>query len=92
MSFRIIYTPGYNRRAARFLRRNPDLLPQYEKTLKLLELDPFHPSLRLHRLKGTLHDLHSVSINVSYRITMEFLFQDQEIIPIDVGSHDEVYG
>jgi len=92
MSFRIIYTPGYNKRAAKFLRRHPDLLPQYEKTLKLLELDPFHPSLRLHRLKGALHDFHSVSINISYRITMELVLQGQEIIPIDVGSHDEVYG
>lgn len=91
MSFRVIYTPGYNKRAARFLRRHPDLLPQYEKTLKLLELDPFHPSLRLHRLKGPLSELHSVSINLSYRITLELVLQGREIIPIDVGSHDEVY-
>lgn len=87
MSFRIIYTPGYNKRAARFLRRHPDLLPHYEKTLKLLELDPFHPSLRLHRLNGALSELHSVSINISYRITLELVLHGQEIIPIDVGSH-----
>ena len=91
MSFRIVYTPGYNRRAARFIKRHPDLLSQYEKTLKLLEVDPFHPSLRLHRLKGALSEIHSVSINVSYRITLELLIQDQTIIPLDVGSHDEVY-
>jgi mRNA-degrading endonuclease YafQ of YafQ-DinJ toxin-antitoxin module len=91
MSFRVIYTPGYNKRAARFLRRHPDLLPQYEKTLRLLELDPFHPSLRLHRLKGPLSELHSVSINISYRITLELVLQGREIIPIDVGSHDEVH-
>jgi mRNA-degrading endonuclease YafQ of YafQ-DinJ toxin-antitoxin module len=92
MSFRIVYTPAYNRRAARFLKRHPDLLPQYGKTLKLLELDPFHPSLRLHRLKGSLSDLHSVSINISYRVTLELILKEGQIIPIDVGSHDEVYG
>ncbi len=70
MNFRIVYTPAYNRRAARFLKRHPDLLPQYEKTLKLLELDPFHPSLRLQLLKGSLNDLHSVSINITYRIIL----------------------
>jgi mRNA-degrading endonuclease YafQ of YafQ-DinJ toxin-antitoxin module len=91
MRFRIIYTPSYNRRAARFLKRHPELFPQYEKTLQLLELDPFHPSLRLHRLKGPLSELHSVSINISYRITLELILQEGEIIPIDVGSHDEVY-
>jgi toxin HigB-1 len=91
VSFRIIYTSGYNRRAARFLKRHPDILPQYEKTLKLLEINPFHPSLRLHRLKGTLSELHSVSINISYRITLELIIRDEQIIPLDVGSHDEVY-
>lgn len=91
MSFRIVYTPGYNRRAARFLKKHPDLSAQYEKVLKLLELDPFHPSLRLHRLKGPLKELLSVSINVSYRISLELIIQDRKIIPVDIGSHDDIY-
>jgi len=91
VSFRIVYTPGYNRRAARFLKRHPEILSQYEKVLKLLEINPFHPSLRRHRLKGPLSPLHSVSINISYRITMEFILDDRRIIPVDIGSHDEVY-
>jgi toxin HigB-1 len=91
MNFRIIYTPGYNKRAARFIRKHPELVSQYEKTLKLLEIDPFHPSLRLHRLRGRLCELHSVSINISYRVTLELILQDHEIVPVDVGSHDEVY-
>ena len=91
MNFRIIYTPGYNKRAARFIRKHPDLVSQYEKTLKLLEIDPFHPSLRLHRLRGRLSELHSISINISYRITLELVLQGHEIVPVDVGSHDEVY-
>jgi mRNA-degrading endonuclease YafQ of YafQ-DinJ toxin-antitoxin module len=91
VSFRIIYTPGYNRRAARFLKKHLDLLPQYEKALKLLEINPFHPSLRMHRLKGSLSELHSVSINISYRITMALILDDRQIIPLDIGGHDGVY-
>lgn len=91
MSFRILYTDSYVKRAARFIKRHPDLLPQYEKTLKLLELNPFHPSLRLHRLKGPLQDLHSVSINISYRITLEFILDERTIIPVNVGKHGEIY-
>lgn len=91
MSFHIIYTHGYLKRATKFIKRHPELLPQYEKTLKLLELNPRHPSLRLHRLTGPLRDLHSVSINISYRITLEFLLEDGKIIPVSIGSHDEVY-
>lgn len=91
MSFRIIYTHSYLKRAAKFIKRHPELLAQYEKTLKLLELNPRHPSLRLHRLTGPLRDLHSVSINISYRITLEFLLEDGQIIPVSIGCHDEVY-
>ena len=91
MSFRIIYTPGYNRRAARFLKKHPELFPQYEKALKLLEINPFHPSLRLHRLQGPLNELYSVSINISYRVTLELILDEQQIILVDIGSHDEVY-
>ena len=91
MSFRVIYTKSYLKRATKFAKRHPDLLAQYEKALKLLELNPFHPSLRLHRLSGSLSDLHSISINISYRIILEFLIEDGKIILVNVGSHDEIY-
>ena len=91
MNYRLIYTKSYNKRAARFIKKHPELIGQYEKTLKLLELDPFHPSLRLHKLKERLSELHSVSINIAYRISIEFLLNEKTIIPVNVGSHDEVY-
>ncbi len=86
-----MFTERYERRAARFLRRHPDLRQSYRKTLLLLEADPHHPSLRLHALRGRLQGLHSVSINLSYRITLEVLIDGQLLIPIDIGSHDVVY-
>ena len=91
MTFKLIYTNSYIKRASKFAKRHPDLLSQYEKTLKILENDPNHPSLRLHPLKGTLKNLYSVFINVSYRITLEFFVTEKEIILVDVGHHDEVY-
>jgi mRNA-degrading endonuclease YafQ of YafQ-DinJ toxin-antitoxin module len=91
MSYRLVFTEHYTKRAMRFLKRHPDLEKQYLKTLQLLELNPHHPSLRLHPLSGKLHGLHSVSINLSYRITLELLIQDEAIIPVNVGDHDAVY-
>ncbi len=91
MSWTLVFTERYERRAARFLRRHPDLRQSYRKTLLLLEADPHHPSLRLHALRGRLQGLHSVSINLSYRITLEVLIDGQRLIPIDIGSHDVVY-
>jgi len=87
----ILYTDSYLKRAKKFIKKHPDLISQYEKTLKLLEINPYHPSLRLHRLRGKLSELYSVSINISYRITIFFIIQDDKIIPIDIGSHDEIY-
>ena len=56
-----------------------------------MELNINHPSLRLHKLSGRLNGLSSVSINVSYRITLELIIQDKDIIMINIGAHDEVY-
>jgi mRNA-degrading endonuclease YafQ of YafQ-DinJ toxin-antitoxin module len=91
MKYELVFTESYTRRAIRFLRRHPELRAQYQKTLELLQLNPFHPSLRLHKLSGPLADLDSVSINISYRITLEFLVSATTIIPVHVGRHDEVY-
>ncbi len=91
MNFTIIYTESYNKRVSKFLKKHPDLISQYEKALKILEKNPDHPSLRLHQLKGKLKDLHSISINISYRITLEFYITDKEIVLVNVGRHDDVY-
>lgn len=90
MSWSLLFTERYNRRAARFLRRHPEMREVYRKTLLLLEANPYLPSLRLHALRGRLERLHSGSINLSYRITLEVLMEGQTLIPIDIGSHDVV--
>lgn len=91
MKYKLVFTESYTRRAIKFLRRHPNLRTQYQRTLELLELDPSHPSLRLHKLKGEFRDLHSVFINYAYRITLEFLVEGKSILLVNVGSHDEVY-
>ncbi len=91
MSYTLVFTDQYNRRAARFLKRHPQLLVPYRKTLLLLQANPHHPSLRLHALGGKLSGLHSVSINLSYRITLELVVRDQQIVPVNVGDHQTVY-
>jgi mRNA-degrading endonuclease YafQ of YafQ-DinJ toxin-antitoxin module len=91
MTWQLIFTEQYNKRAAKFLRRHPDVQAQYAKTLELLMLNPHHPSLRLHRLSGRLEGLQSISINLKYRVTIEMIITDTEIVLINVGDHDAVY-
>jgi mRNA-degrading endonuclease YafQ of YafQ-DinJ toxin-antitoxin module len=91
MTWQLVFTNQYTRRAARFIKRHPEMEGVYSKALRLLEANPHHPSLRLHALKGKLEGLHSVSINMSFRITIEMIISDKDIILINVGDHDEVY-
>jgi len=91
MPFEIYYSQSYKKRERKFFQKHRNLLSKYEKMLRLLEADPFHPSLRLHRLQGKLQMLHSVSIDIQYRITIEFYIEDEKIIPVAIGTHEEVY-
>ena len=91
MKYKILYTKSYTKRASRFIRKHPELTGQYQKTLKLMEANPFHPSLRLHKLRGKFSELYSVSINIGYRITIELIFDKEIIVPVNVGAHSEIY-
>lgn len=91
MSYKIIRTDEYFKKLKKFIKKHPDALSRYVKTIELLEIDPYHPSLRLHKLKGKLGVYYSVSITMQYRIVIDFILSEKEIIPIDIGVHDEVY-
>ena len=91
MTWQLVFTEQYTRRAARFLKRHPEAAGVYAKALGLLEANPHHPSLRLHALKGKLSGLHSVSITMAYRITLELIVTEKDIILVNVGDHAEVY-
>ena len=91
MTYKLVFPDAYVRRAKKFFKKHPSLIGQYQKVLELLELNPHHPSLRLHKLSGRLSDLSSVSINLSYRIVLEMIIEGDEIILIDIGDHDHVY-
>ncbi|MEA2028951.1 MAG: plasmid stabilization protein [Campylobacterota bacterium] len=90
MSYQIIETDSYLKRLKKFFKKHPVVFERYAKTIKLLEIDPFHPSLRLHQLQGKLKAYHSVSITMQYRVVIDFIIEDDKIIPIDIGTHDKV--
>jgi mRNA-degrading endonuclease YafQ of YafQ-DinJ toxin-antitoxin module len=89
--FTLVWTATFERVARKFLRRHPELVGLFEDVLRQLETDPHAPKLRLHRLKGRHRDKHAVSLTYSYRIVLILRLTDDEIVLLDVGSHDEVY-
>ncbi len=91
MNYKIVRTDEYFKKLKKFIKKHPDVLERYIKAIELLEIDPYHPSLRLHKLQGKSNIYYSVSINMKYRVVIDFILQDNEIVPIDIGTHDEVY-
>jgi len=73
------------------MRKHRDLVLKYGKIIKILESNPHHPSLRLHKLQEKLGEYFSISIDMKYRVIIDFVIRENEIIPIDIGNHDEVY-
>jgi addiction module RelE/StbE family toxin len=69
--------------------------PLIEKTLRQLAEDPYHPSLRTHKLVGDLSDIWACSVDYNYRILFEFVQKSESdldaILLLNIGSHDEVY-
>ncbi|WP_204102621.1 MULTISPECIES: type II toxin-antitoxin system RelE/ParE family toxin [Spirulina sp. CCY15215] len=79
----------------RLIRKNPQLRLAIEETLRQLAEDPFHPSLRTHKLKGDFAESWSCSIDYSYRIIFEFVRdienEEEAVVLLNMGTHDEIY-
>jgi mRNA-degrading endonuclease YafQ of YafQ-DinJ toxin-antitoxin module len=91
MSFALVTTRHFERRARKFLRKHPDLRQALRDALDDLSRDPFQPKLKLHPLAGNLGGVQAVSLTYSYRVTLLVRVTEQELVLLDIGTHDEVY-
>jgi plasmid maintenance system killer protein len=71
--------------------REYELEAALAETKRDLAQGNFVSSLHLNKLSEKLNELYSVLINISYRVTLEFIISEKTIIPVKVGTHDEVY-
>lgn len=79
MNYKIIVTNSYSKKLKKFLKKHPHTFERYAKAIEILEINPYHPSLRFHKLRGRLSEFHSIFITMKYRVI------------IDIGSHDDGY-
>ena len=77
----------YNKEFEKQFQRLPKVI-QRKACIKeqIFRVNPFHPSLRLHKLTGKLKELWSISIDMKYRIIFEPL-KDGVILFISIGLH-----
>ncbi len=89
--YTLIFPESYKKSEKHFFKKHPDLKEKYFKTLRLLMHDPHHPSLRLHKLRPPLENFYNVSLNMQYRILIDFVIQESEIILLKIDTHDKAY-
>jgi addiction module RelE/StbE family toxin len=59
------------------------------KKERLFRENPFHPSLKTHKLKGKYKKFYSYSVTRDYRVLFRFLDKNK-VIFYDIGTH-EIY-
>jgi mRNA-degrading endonuclease YafQ of YafQ-DinJ toxin-antitoxin module len=65
-------SPGFGRDLRRWLKRHPDAAAPIETTLEQLSADAAHPSLRTHKLGGSLDGCWACSAGYDVRIVFEY--------------------
>ena len=91
----ITFSSSFKRAYKSLLRKRPDLKPQIDAILIILATTPFEPTLQTHKLKGKLAGSWACSVEYDCRIVFDSVDNPEtgaeEILLIDIGSHDEVY-
>lgn len=77
----------YNDEFAKQFKTLPKTIQKRALTKELIfRENPFHPSLRLHKLKGKLEGLWSISVNMQYRIIFKPL-ENSTVLFVSIGVH-----
>jgi mRNA interferase YafQ len=84
---------SFTRAAKRLVKKNPGVAPLLQATLEELSADAFQPSLKTHKLKGSLAGSYACSTGYDLRIVFRFVEREgaEAILLQAIGTHDEVY-
>lgn len=85
----IEFSPSLLKKLQAVHHQDKPLFIKIQKQLKLFQTDSRHNSLRLHKLKGELKNVWSISIDRKHRLL--YTEDEQSIYFFDMGTHDEVY-
>mgnify|MGYP001568703807 CR=1 FL=1 len=85
------FSPSVQKELEKIQQKDKKLADRIEKQIALFEENPKHPSLRTHKLSGTMDNMWSISITSSIRMAY-VLLNESSVIFVKIGTHDEVYG
>jgi mRNA-degrading endonuclease YafQ of YafQ-DinJ toxin-antitoxin module len=85
------FDAAFEKQWHKYLQRlTPREKERLKERLAIFKEDVFDKRLKTHHLKGNLKEYYAFSISYSDRIVFRLL-DDEEILFIDIGSHDICY-
>lgn len=86
----ISFSSSFKRSLKKRIKNKPGLEKKIWTKIKIFIDNPFEPSLKTHRLSGKIKNCWSFSIEYDVRVIF-FFTEKEDIVFIDIGSHEEVY-
>lgn len=83
----LTFTKSFDDEFAKISKGNISLKKKVIKQLSLIQHNPRHPSLRLHKLQG--EDYWSISVDRSIRILIRI--ESRAMYVYHIGKHEDVY-
>lgn len=83
-------SPRFKKAYKKRINENKKLQVQVEERIDCFRINPKHPLLRDHELKGDFRKLRSFSITGDIRIVYQVLTVDY-VRFLDIGTHNQVY-
>lgn len=80
----IVYTSSFVRQ---FKKLPKALQDEVEEKISIFAKDPSHPFLKKHKLKGSLRNYYSFSVNYAYRVVFEYDSKNTVAL-LAIGDHD----
>ena len=89
----LLRSPAFGRDLRKWLKSHPDSAASIDATLEVLSADAAEPSLRTHKLRGSMAGCWACSSDYDLRIVFEYAQHDggEAILLLALGTHDQVY-
>lgn len=85
---KVFISTNFIRKYKKLTNRNIKLKNIISDKLKLFKINPYNPTLRIHKLKSD--EINEWSISLGYDLRLIFQPANGDIILVDIGSHNEV--
>ena len=89
----LLRSPAFGRDLRNWLKSHAGAAPAIETALEQLSADAAHPSLRTHKLRGTLAGCWACKVGYDLRVVFEYTQHEgaEAFLLLALGTHDEVY-